>query len=676
MRRISLVVVIAVLLAPRDSAAQQARPVTFSKDVAPILFRHCSSCHHPNGPGPFSVLTYEEVRRRATQIAAVTESRVMPPRKAEAGAGEFIGQERLADAEIAAIQRWVESGAVEGNPSDLPAAPPSTDGWQLGKPDLVVRPPAYTLQTEGTDVFRTFVVPLPVGGRRYVRGLEFRPGNRVVHHANIRIDRTPASRRYDDEDPAPGYDGLIAHSAGYPDGHFLGWTPGQAAPLLPKGLAWRLEPDTDLVVELHMQPSGKAEVVQPSVGFFFGSDPPERTPAMLRLGRQNIDIPAGEARYTITDSFVLPVDADVQAVQPHAHYLAREVRGTARLPDGTVQPLIHIRDWDFRWQQVYRYAKPFALPKGTTLAMEITYDNSAANPRNPSRPPRRVGWGQRSADEMGDLWIQVLTRDDRDLAALTAAFRPKVLAEDILGYEARIRDEPDSAALHDDVALLYLDVGKPGDAVRHFEMSAKMIPQSAAAHFNLGTALTLAARIDEAIGEYEQALRIRPEYAPAHNNLGGILFRLGRLDEALDHLTAAVRIDPANAEARDNLGRLYRERREISRAIEHFREAVRLRPDWPVPLADLAWLLATSSEDAWRDPVQAVRLAERAASLTGRQDQGALDVLAAAYASAGKYQQANDIAEMALRLALASPAAPAIRQRQALYQEGRPYRTP
>ena len=197
-------------------------------------------------------------------------------------------------------------------------------------------------------------------------------------------------------------------------------------------------------------------------------------------------------------------------MQPHAHYLAREVRGTARLPDGTIRPLIYIKDWDFRWQQVYRYTKPVSLPKGTTLAMEIVFDNSAANPRNPSRPPKRVGWGQRSADEMGDLWIQVLTRDARDLAMLNAQFRPKVLAEDVIGYEARIRAEPDSAALHDDAALLYLDLGRAADAVRHFEIAAAMKPDSAAAQFNLGTALVAAGRIDEAIARYQESAGAAP----------------------------------------------------------------------------------------------------------------------------------------------------------------------
>jgi tetratricopeptide (TPR) repeat protein/mono/diheme cytochrome c family protein len=660
----------ALVFAPSASAQ-----VTFTRDVAPILFRHCAACHQPDGPGPFSVLTYDDVRRRATQIAAVTRTGVMPPRKAEPGHGDFVGQERLSPSDIATIQKWVDEGIAEGTPSDRPPLPTASRGWQLGVPDLIVRPAAYTLPTEGTDVFRIFVIPLPVGERRFVRGLEFRPGNRVVHHANIRIDRTAASRRFDEEDPAPGYDGLIAHSAGYPDGHFLGWTPGQAAPLLPKGLAWTLQPGSDLVVELHMQPSGKPELVQPSIGFYFGDDPPERTPAMLRLGRQNLDIPPNDSRYTSTDSFVLPVDVEVQAVQPHAHYLAREVRGTARLPDGTTRPLISIKDWDFRWQQVYRYVKPVALPKGTTLAMEIVYDNSAANPRNPSRPPRRVGWGQRSADEMGDLWIQVLTRNARDLPTLNAQFRPKVLAEDVIGYEARIKAEPDSAALHDDAALLYLDLGRPADAVRHFEIAAAMKPNSAPAHFNLGTALTVAGRIDDALAQYRRALTIQPEYAPAHNNLGAILFRLGRLEEAERHLSAAVRIDPANADAHDNLGRLLRDGRRTAAAMDHFAEALRLRPEWAVPHVELAWLLATARDDSLRDPARAVAMALQGAALSSDDDPAVLDVLAAAYAAGGDFERAIQIAEKAVSLATPNEAA-GIGQRLALYRQRRPFRSP
>jgi Flp pilus assembly protein TadD len=572
--------VLGVLCGPASGQAQPASP-TFTKDIAPIVFTKCGVCHRPGGAAPFSLLTYESARQHASQMAAATASGFMPPWKADSSfASTFIGQPHLTDGEIAAFARWAHDGAVEGDPRDLPRQPHWPDGWQLGKPDLVVRPPAYTLPAEGTDVFRVFVIPLPTQSIKFVTGMEFHPGNaKVVHHANIRIDRSGASRRFDAADPAPGYEGLIARSAVYPDGHFLGWTPGQVAPLLPKGLAWQLQPGTDLVVELHMQPSGRPEQVQPAIGFYFGNDPPERTPAMLRLGRQNIDIAPGEKSYTLTDSFVLPVDVEVQAVQPHAHYRARDVSGSATLPDGTVRPLIHIKDWDFRWQHVYRYVSPFWLPKGTTLSMRYTYDNSPDNPRNPSQPPRRVFWGQRSADEMGDLWIQVLTRDDRDLELLNSRFRPKVVAEDIIGYERWITEEPESAPLHDDVALLYLEANRAEDAVRHFAISARLSPESAPAHFNLGTALTVAGRMDDAVREYQRALALKPDYAQAHNNLGSIFLNGGRTAEAMEHLTQAARLDPSNAQAFYNLAAAYASAGDVARAVKMAEKAVSLAPD-------------------------------------------------------------------------------------------------
>ena len=246
---------------------------------------------------------------------------------------------------------------------------------------------------------------------------------------------------------------------------------------------------------------------------------------MIRLGRQSIDIPAGDNLYAIDDSFVLPVDVEVQAVQPHAHYRARSLTATATLPDGRLRQLIRIQDWDFRWQHVYRYVTPIALPKGTTLTMRYIYDNSASNPRNPVIPPRRVFWGQRSSDEMGDVWIQVLTRTPADLEALNNQLAPKVMAEDAIGYERTIQSEPASVALHDDVALLYLRLGRPKEAVAHFERSAALNPGAAATHFNLGTALTVAGRLDEAVEQYREALRLRPDYAQAHNNLSGILLQ-------------------------------------------------------------------------------------------------------------------------------------------------------
>ncbi len=478
-----------------------------------------------------------------------------------------------------------------------------------------------------------------------------------------------ASRGFDEADPAPGYSGLIAHTAGYPDGHFLGWTPGQVPPLLPKGLAWRLEPGSDLVVELHMQPSGRPEPVRPEIGFYFSADAPERTPAMLRLGRQNIDIPPGEAAYTIRDSFVLPVDVTVEAVQPHAHSRASEVRAIATRPDGTVEPIVYIRNWDFRWQDVYRYVQPLALPKGTTLSMSITYDNSAANPRNPWNPPRRVFWGQRSADEMGDVWFQVLTRTARDLDTLTAQFRPKVLAEDVIGYEREMTRERDSPSLHDTAALLYLELGNTAKTLEHFEISARLRPEDPVALFNLGTALALNNRLDEAATAFTRALDLRPDYAQAHNNLGSILRQRGDLAAARTHFREALRLDASNAEAHRNLAGINRDTGDLPGAIAEYQQALKVRPDWPAAMADLAWVLATARNESLRDGRQAIRLAERTAELTGRQDASVLDVLAASYASAGDFDRAVAIAEAALQLAGKGSGAEALRVRLDLYRQ-------
>jgi len=536
-------------------ASVDAQAVTYSKDVAPLVADRCGMCHHPGGSAPFSLLTFSEVKRHASQIAAVTASRFMPPWKADPSDGPFVGQHPLNDGEIRMLKQWVADGAPEGDPRLLPRPRLWSEGWQLGTPDLVVTlSQPYTLSAEGTDVFRIFAILIPIDRERFVRGLEFRPGNaKAVHHANIRVDETPASRRLDDDDPLPGYDGLIARSASYPDGHFLGWTPGQVAPLLPKALAWRLEPRTDLVVELHMQPSGRPETVAPSVGFYFSDEPPTRTPAMLRLGRQNIDIAAGQPHYIVSDSYKLPVDVEVEAVQPHAHYRARDVRGFATLPDGSVRSLIAIADWDFRWQHVYRFVTPVKLPKGTTIAMRYTYDNSADNPRNPQRPPARARWGQRSSDEMGDLWVQVLTQTDRDLEALSRDFRPKVAAEDVLGYEVEIEKHPQDAGLHDSVAMLYLELAKYDSAVGHFRKSVAIKPRSAAAHYNLGTALTMAHRLDDAEAAFRDALKFDPSYANAHNNLGNVLLALGRTDEAVEEFREVVRLQPKSEAARKNL---------------------------------------------------------------------------------------------------------------------------
>ena len=239
--------------------------------------------------------------------------------------------------------------------------PQWTDGWQLGEPDLVVSmtEPFY-VGSEGSDIFRTFVMPLPVGPMRYVKALEFKPSSGTVHHANIKIDRTRSSRLLDERDPLPGYEGGGSRKAAFPDGHFLGWTPGQSPRVSP--MTWRggWIAGSDLVIEAHLVPSKRRSRSSSALACISQRTPPARVPYTIRLSRQDIDIAPG-ARVAVADGFVLPVDVDVLGIQPHAHYLATEVRGFATLPDGTSRDLILIKDWDFHWQDSYRYTAPMRL---------------------------------------------------------------------------------------------------------------------------------------------------------------------------------------------------------------------------------------------------------------------------------------------------------------------------
>lgn len=660
-------------MAGQDTVAPPT--ATFSADIAPILFARCSGCHRPQGAAPFSVLTYSTVRPRASLIAQVTKARVMPPWKSEPGQGDFIGHVPLTDAEIGRIDRWVAAGAPEGNPRELPPTPTWPDGWQLGVPGITVGlPQPFIVPADGPDFSRIFVLRLPVTAPTYVNGFEFQPGPAgVVHHANIRIDATRRSRELVEQDPEFGYRGLLPPSAVYPDGHFLGWTPGQVAPLLPKGLAWTLTPGTDLVVEMHFVPNGRAQEVQPVVGLYFTKDRPERTPALLRLGRQNIEIAAGERRYLSSDSFVLPVDVEVQAVQPHAHYRAREVTGTATLPDGRSTPLISIKDWDYRWQHVYRYVTPQSLPKGTRIDLQYLFDNSAENPRNPHQPPRPVRWGQRSTDEMGDLWVQMLAHTDQDLQILKRSLQQKHLAEEVVGYEMMIQGEPSSVPLRNDVAVIYTEVGALDKAAQHLERVVQLQPDSPAAHYNYGTTLSAMGRVVEAIAQYREALRLRPDYALAHNNLGHGLLAMSQPDEAEQQFREAVRLDSTNAGAHHNIGLIARARGDVAAALESFSAAVRVQPDWIPAVANLAWMLATTSSDSLRDVDQARALAEHAALLSNRRNAGVLDVLAAAQAAAGDFDQAMRTCDEALALTPEEPLASAVRQRRGLYRQHRPY---
>ena len=603
---------VALAAGPHAAAQPGAGSVTFSKDIAPLLFDRCAGCHRPDGSAPFSLLTYQDARGRAGQIATVTAARTMPPWQPEPGHGAFAGSRRLSDSEIQLFRTWAGQGAPEGDPRDLPPPPQWTSEWELGPPDLVITLPAYQLRADGADMFRNIVVPAGFSGTKYVRAWQFRPGNRVVHHATIQMDTTGLSRRLDAGDDSPGYEGVVALTARAPDGFFLDWAPGHRPATAVEGTAWPLEGASDLVVMLHLKPSGKPETVQASLGLYFSDKPPSRLPVMLRLTRQDLDIAAGDRSYETADSYTLPVDVVMHTVQPHAHYLGRRFEGTAQLPDGRSVPLIQILDWNFNWQDVYHYQDPLALPAGTRISMRIVYDNSDANPRNPHQPPRRVGYGQQTDDEMAELWFQVLTRTETDRVRLVKDLRGRVLQEEIKGRRAMLARDATNVALRDDLLVMLTEAGRLTEAADEAARSAALQPASAAAHYNLGAALMAVGRMEPAKASFERAIAIDPDHVLARYNLAQVT-------------------DVA----------------ERAAAIRGLRRVLELRPGWPAAQSSLAWHLARGDGD---ERIEALALARAAVKATGGRDVAALDVLATAQAALSQFAEAAATVKQALGL--------------------------
>ncbi len=564
-------------------APRPAGSLTFHRDIAPLVFENCTPCHRPGGSGPFNLLSYDDLSRRRNQIVTVTQNRYMPPWQPEPGYGEFIGERRLNVDQIGRLAQWVAEGAVEGDPADAPEAPEWPTGWHLGEPDAIVTMPRpYTLAADGPDVFRMFVLPVPLKSNRFVRALEIRPGNpKVVHHAVGLVDTTLRCRNLDAEDPVPGFEGMRSTEfARAPDGHFLGWTPGRIPTESSKGRTWRLKKGADLVMELHMMPSGKPERIQPSVGLYFSDDVPARTSFIIGLGSRTIDIPAGAKDYRIEDSYVLPVAVEVLGVYPHAHYLGRQMRAFAQLPDGSRRWLLYIKDWDFNWQDEYLYPEPISLPRGTRLVMQFSYDNSSENVRNPHNPPRRVVYGPNSSDEMGDLWLQVMTGDRNDLLELQTDYRAKERERFIAGYRHALQSKPEDAQTHDHLGQVLQAQGKVEDAIRHYREALKLRPSYPETHSNLATALAQQGQTEQAVEHYHRALEIKPDLLEAHYNLGGAMLATGRTSQAIASLRRAIQIEPEFARAHNNLGIAFAQREDLTQALYHFERAVSIDSDF------------------------------------------------------------------------------------------------
>jgi tetratricopeptide (TPR) repeat protein len=602
--------------------AQTPSTVTFNKDIAPIVFDHCATCHRPGEVAPFSLLSYADAVKHADGMAAETIGRHMPPWLPEPGDVAFVGDRRLHADQIDLIQRWAKGGKLEGNPADLPKTPVFPNGWQLGTPDVILtaaRP--FKLNPSTDDVYRNLVLRTSLKEGVFVRAVEFKTNGAPVHHAVIRVDTTLVSRRRDGEDGQPGFDGMAWQGVQDPGGQFIGWAPGRGPILSPEGMPWRLDRGADLVVELHVIPSKKPLVIQPTIGLFLTNTPPVQTPVSIKMSSRTIDIPPGARDYVVTDTFELPVPVDLLSVYPHAHYLGKDMLATATLPDGTVKTLIHIRQWSFHWQQDYRYVTPIPLPRGTTVAMRYTYDNSDGNNENPRHPPVRVRLGPRSVDEMGELGLQVITESPGDSKALLQSFDEHVLLANVASAEMKARNVPDSAenqaflgaayveagrfadaippleaalrlneasaTAHSDLGTALLAQGRPADALVHLQRAVALAPKDETMQFNLGNALSHASRFTEAAAAYERALALNPEFVDAHVNLGTLLLARGAIKEALAHAERAVDLMPDSVVTQTNLSSTLASAGRFAEAMQHVRRALELQPNYPPALDNL-----------------------------------------------------------------------------------------
>ena len=409
------IVLVLSLAAGAHAATPTSATPTFNQDIAPILYQNCADCHRPGQVAPFSLLTYEDAARRSSLIAAVTAKHYMPPWKAEPGAGHFAGERRLTEGQIALIRDWASHGAPEGDAAHKPAPPHFSSGWLAGKPDtvLTVAEP-FPIPADGRDVFQCFVIPMNLDSDAFFKNVEFHPGNpRVVHHALFFLDTSGAARRLDGETPEPGYP-CFGGPQFTPSGTLGGWAPGATPEPLPAGVAHTVEKGADLVIQIHYHPDGKPETDQSSIGLT-ASPRPERGLAGMLAGTRAIDLAPGDAHHEIRDWILVPEDVELIGITPHAHLICRDMQADARLPDGKTIPLIRIKDWDFNWQGQYRYAEPVKLPKGTRIEMRYVYDNSTANPHNPSNPPQRVTFGEQTTNEMALLFLQAVLPSPDDV---------------------------------------------------------------------------------------------------------------------------------------------------------------------------------------------------------------------------------------------------------------------
>ncbi|MDY3557652.1 redoxin family protein [Gemmata sp. JC673] len=399
--------------------------VTYHRDVAPILQKHCQSCHRPGDAGPFALLSYKQAVNWSADIVHYTQNRDMPPWKPTAGL-EFVNARTLTIRELDTLAQWEKNGCPEGDPKDAPAPPKLSDGWRLGQPDLIVEMgEEFQVGPTGKDVFRCFVLPTGLKEDKHVVAYEVKPGNAaVLHHSLNYFDTTGKARKLeaaekarkkgaDETDHGPGYPvamgvGFIPNQADAPRpsvpavGILGGWAPGQGGTTFPDGCGILLPKEAELVLQLHYHRTGKVEKDRTKIGFYFAKKPVEKPWLMLGVGGMSFleSIPANEANHVQKGSAWITADANVHSIMPHMHLIGKSIKITMTPPDGGPKLLLEIKDWDYNWQEWYWLAKPLSVKAGTRFDVEGVFDNSGKNPNNPNNPPKAVWFGEETTSEM------------------------------------------------------------------------------------------------------------------------------------------------------------------------------------------------------------------------------------------------------------------------------------
>jgi hypothetical protein len=378
--------VAAVIIARGDLTGAEAAAPTFSKDIAPIFAKNCMSCHRPGEIAPMSFMSYKEVRPWAKSIREKVVNREMPPWHADPAHGEWTNDRRLSQKDIDAIRAWVDGGAPEGDPKDLPQAPKFATGWQIGEPDVVFQmPEEFTVPAEGAVPYMYFTVPTNFKEDRYIAAMEARAGDlSVVHHIVIYV-RDPREARPKRQDIGTGLLGALSP----------GMTPFIAQP----GTAKLIKAGANLVFQMHYTPSGKATKDRSMVGLKFAKTPINKVITTTASWDARFTIPPQAENYEVKASWVADEDVTIWSLMPHMHLRGKDYLYRATYPDGRSEILLSVPNYDFGWQVYYYPKKPIRIPKGTKIETVAHYDNSTKNPQNPD-PSKSVRFGEQTWEEM------------------------------------------------------------------------------------------------------------------------------------------------------------------------------------------------------------------------------------------------------------------------------------